>query len=531
MPRPFPLVVSAARRTGIDGPHTACGQNRGEDILTEQTAPVRVRFAPSPTGPLHIGGVRTALFNWLFARHHGGAMILRIEDTDQKRFVEDSVHLITEGLRWLGIDWDEGPEVGGEYGPYVQSERTALYQEWADWLIEHDLAYRCYCTAERLEALRQEQKARKEDPGYDRHCRTLSAEERARNEAEGKPFVIRFKMPIEGTTTVHDLLRGDITFDNRQLQDLVLLKSDGFPTYHLANVVDDHFMRISHILRAEEWISSAPVHRNLYDAFGWKMPQIAHLPVILNPSGKGKLSKRSAGFTDSGRKIPVLLYEFQEAGYVPEAVVNFLTNVGWSFGEDREVFTVEETIERFDLSRVNPAASIFPIEKLDWLNGVYIRDMDPQRLARLLLPVFERAGYEVNLDVLIRVAPLIQPRIKTLNDAIPMAGFFFADDFTPAPAEELIQPKMDAAQTIRALEASRDSLAALPSFDAATQEAALRPLAAALGLKPGQLFGALRTATTAQQVAPPLFETMEILGRDESLRRIDLAIAQVQAVA
>lgn len=498
--------------------------------MTSHT-PVRVRFAPSPTGPLHIGGVRTALFNWFFARHHGGAMILRIEDTDQKRYVENAVQLILDGLRWLGIDWDEGPDVGGEYGPYVQSQRITLYQQWAAWLVEHDLAYRCYCTPERLAALREEQRARKEDPGYDRHCRYLSPDERARLEMEGAPFVIRFKMPIEGTTTVHDLLRGDITFDNRQLQDLVLLKSDGYPTYHLANVVDDHFMRISHILRAEEWISSAPVHRNLYDAFGWEMPQIAHLPVILNPSGKGKLSKRSAGFTESGRKIPVLLYEFQEAGYVPEAIVNFLTNVGWSFGDDREVFSVEETIERFDLRRVNPAASVFPIEKLDWLNGVYIREMDPQRLARLLLPVFERAGYRVDLDRLVRVVPLVQPRIKTLNDAIPVAGFFFAEEFEPAPPDALIQPKMDAAQTLDALRQARDTLAALPDFSAATQEPALRALAQQLGLKPGQLFGVLRMATTAQQVAPPLFETMEILGRDESLRRIDLAIASLETLA
>ena len=377
--------------------------------------PVRVRFAPSPTGPMHIGGVRTALFNWLFARHHGGAFILRIEDTDQKRYAADAIHLITEGLRWLGIDWDEGPEVGGEYGPYIQSERIDLYQQWADWLVEHDLAYRCYCTPERLAALREEQRARKQDPGYDRHCRTLTPEQRAEYEAEGREHVIRFKMPVDGTTTVHDLLRGDITFDNHQLQDLVLLKSDGFPTYHLANVVDDHFMQISHIMRAEEWIPSAPVHRNLYDAFGWEMPQIAHLPVILNPSGRGKLSKRSAGFTEGGRKVPVLLYEFQEAGYVPEAIINFLTNVGWSFGDDREVFTVAETIERFDLGRVNPAGSSFPLEKLDWLNGVYLREMDPNRLAVLLKPVFEQAGYEVNLEMLRQAAPLLQPRIKTLS--------------------------------------------------------------------------------------------------------------------
>lgn len=497
--------------------------------MTDRDPSVRVRFAPSPTGPMHIGGVRTALFNWLFARHHGGTFILRIEDTDQKRYAADSIRLITEGLRWLGIDWDEGPEVGGDYGPYVQSERLDLYRQWADWLVEHDLAYRCTCTPERLQAVREQQLAAKQDPGYDRHCRYLSPEERAANEAAGLPYVIRFKMPVEGTTTVHDLIRGDITFENAQLQDLVLLKSDGFPTYHLANVVDDHFMGITHIMRAEEWISTAPVHKNLYAAFGWEMPKIAHLPVILNPSGKGKLSKRSAGFTEGGRKIPVLLYEFQEAGYLPEAIVNFLTNVGWSFGEDREVFSVEETIERFDLDRVNPAASVFPIEKLDWLNGVYIREMDPERLAKLLLPVFEGEGYEVDFDVLRAVVPLLQPRIKLLRDALDMGRFFFVKDFTPPAADALVQKGMDVPRTRDALERALAVLEALPDFHAATQEAALRALAEELGLKAGQLFGALRAATTAQQVSPPLFESMEVLGRDESLRRIRLALDVLRA--
>ncbi|GAB4424764.1 MAG: glutamate--tRNA ligase [Anaerolineae bacterium] len=496
--------------------------------MTENTVPVRVRFAPSPTGPFHIGGARTALFNWLFARHHGGKFILRIEDTDRKRYDPDALRLLLDGLRWLGLDWDEGPEVGGPYGPYFQSERLHLYQYWAEWLVEQGHAYRCYCSEERLEALRQQQLAAKQDPGYDRHCRTLTPEERERLHQEtGGQFVIRFKMPLEGETTVHDLLRGDITFDNRQLQDLVLLKSDGYPTYHLANVVDDHLMEISHILRAEEWISSAPIHKNLYDAFGWPMPQIAHLPVILNPSGKGKLSKRSVAFSEGGRKIPVLVHEFIEGGYLPEAVVNFLTNIGWSFGDDREVFTVQETIERFDLSRVNPAGGAFPIEKLDWLNGVYIREMADDELARRLLPVFEKAGYPVDLERMRRVVPLIKVRIKTLNDALDMAGFIFTPSFTPPPAEQIVQKGMDAANTKAALQVAADRLAALPDFSAATQEQAMRALADELGLKTGQLFGALRAATTGQRVSPPLFETMEVLGREESLKRIRQAIARL----
>jgi glutamyl-tRNA synthetase len=286
-------------------------------------------------------------------------------------------------------------------------------------------------------------------------------------------------------------------------------------------------MQITHILRAEEWIPSAPVHKNLYEGFGWDMPQLAHLPVILNPSGKGKLSKRSVGFTEDGRRVPVLLHEFREGGYVPEAIVNFLTNVGWSFGDDREVFTVQETIERFDLARVNPAGGAFPVEKLEWLNGVYIREMDPARLANLLKPVFEDAGYTVTDDKLLKVAPLLRERIKTLKDAIPMGGFFFAETFDPAPPDTIIQKKMDAASTKAALEAALARLEALPDFRAEMQESALRALADDLGLKPGQLFGALRMATTAQQVSPPLFETMEVLGRDKSLARIRQAIASL----
>jgi len=497
--------------------------------VTDSSTPVRVRFAPSPTGPMHIGGVRTALFNWLFARHHGGTFILRIEDTDQKRYDPDALRLITDGLRWVGLDWDEGPEVGGEYGPYIQSERLDLYRQWAEWLVEHDLAYRCYCTTERLAALREQQLANKQDPGYDRHCRDLSPAERERLHAEtGGQCVIRFKMPTEGETVVHDLLRGDIVFDNARLQDLVLLKTDGYPTYHLANVVDDHFMRITHILRAEEWISSAPVHKNLYAGFGWEMPLIAHLPVILNPNGKGKLSKRSAGFTENGVKVPVLLHEFREGGYLPEALVNFLTNIGWSFGDDREVFSVEETIERFDLSRVNPAGGAFPIDKLDWLNGLYIREIgSDERLARLLRPVFEEAGYEVNLDVLLRVVPLLKVRIKTLQDAIPMAGFFFADEFTPPGPDLLIQKGMDSASTRAVLEAAIATIEALPDFRAATQEAAFRALAESLNLSASKVFGTVRAATTGQQVSPPLFESNEILGREKVLTRLRLALTQV----
>ena len=337
-------------------------------------------------------------------------------------------------------------------------------------------------------------------------------------------------MPLEGQTVVHDLLRGEITFENEQLNDLVLLKTDGYPTYHLANVVDDHFMRISHIMRAEEWISTAPIHKNLYDAFGWQMPQLVHLPIILNPSGKGKLSKRKAGFTQGGVRVPVLLDEFRQAGYLPEALVNFLINVGWSFGDDREVFSVQEAIERFDITRINPAASVFPVEKLTWLNGVYIRQMDDARLAELVKPILERAGYTVDDEKLMRVIPLVKERMKTLNDVVAVGGFFFEWHFSPAPPDLLIPKGMSARSTQNMLEAAARLLERLPDFEPETQEQAMRKLAEKLKVKPGQLFSALRVATTARKATPPLFETMAILGRETCLKRIHRSVRELDTV-
>lgn len=493
--------------------------------------PVRVRFAPSPTGSIHIGGVRTALFNWLFARQQNGAFILRIEDTDQKRYTEGAVEQITEGLRWLGLNWDEGPEVGGDKGPYFQSQRLDLYREWAEWLVANDKAYRCYTTSEELaEAEEQAKKRGIRWAGYDRRHRYISDDERQRlHEERNGVHVIRFKMPIDGETRVHDLIRGDIVFDNKELSDLVLLKSDGYPTYHLANVVDDHFMAISHIMRGEEWIPTAPIHWQLYNAFGWEMPHILHLPVILNPNGKGKMSKRYKLPEGVDKFVPVMLSEYIDAGYLPEALVNFLTNVGWAFGDDREVFTVEESIERFDILRINPAGSAFPVQKLEWINGVYIRALTPEDLAERIKPFLEGAGLAYDDDKLAFITPHIQERLKTLEEAIGITRFLWIEEFIPAPAEEMIPKKMDATQTRDILQAVYDTLAALPSFDWPTQETALRQLAEDKGIKAGQLFNPIRVATTAQSVAPPLFQSMEALGKDESLRRLQLAIDALAA--
>jgi len=493
--------------------------------LTEKI--VRTRFAPSPTGPLHIGGVRSALFSWLLARHHGGRFILRIEDTDQKRFVEGSIDLITDALSWLGIDYDEGPGKDGGYGPYIQSERLPLYQKWAQWLLDNNKAYRCFCTSERLEQVNKEKEARKEPPGYDRFCRNLSKEEIEKNLAEGKPHVIRLKVPLEGQTIGHDLIRGEVVFDNNTLQDAVLMKSDGYPTYHLAHVIDDHFMEISHVTRANEWLPSLPLHLLLWEAFGWEKPLYAHLPVLLNPNGKGKLSKRHSGFSEDGKKVLVLAKEFKDAGYLPEAVVNFLTNIGWNFGDEREIFDIQEAIERFDIAAVNPANSAFPIEKLDWINGVYMREkLSVDELAKRLRPILEESGLEVNVDRLLKITPLVQTRLKVLTDVVSMAGFFFHDTFSPPTPEMLIPKKLDKDGTRKLLEESHKQYSTISDSEFLTPTLMNigTNLVSNLGLNNSQVFGVLRVAVTGQSISTPTFETMEILGKAESLKRIQIAI-------
>lgn len=492
--------------------------------MTDATPrPVRTRFAPSPTGSLHIGGLRTALFNWLFARHHKGSFILRIEDTDQERYDATALQTLIEALRWAGLYWDEGPEVGGQFGPYVQSERLAHYRQWAHWLVEHDKAYRCFCSPERLRQVNEEKAARKEPPGYDRFCRALSPDESAQRAANGESYVVRFKMPLDGQTVVHDQIRGASVFENANQQDAVLLKSDGFPTYHLAVVVDDHLMQISHVMRAVEWFPSFPLHWQLWEAFGWEKPVFAHLPVMLNPNGKGKISKRHPPVDKHGKIIPVMVHDYMRAGYLPEAMLNFLANIGWNFGDEREVFTMAEAIERFDLTRINPANSAFPTEKLDWLNGEHIRMLPPDELARRLKPILEAAGFRVDNDLLLKITPLVQVRMKHLADVVEIAGFFFRDTFVPAPPENLPQKKMDARQTREALAAAAARLEELNDFSIESQQAAMEALAQELGLSKSQLFGVLRVAVTGQQVSTPLFETMEILGKSTALERLKMA--------
>lgn len=482
---------------------------------------VRVRFAPSPTGHPHIGNIRTVVFNWLVARQHDGQFIIRVEDTDRTRYVPDAVKVIFDGLRWLGLDWDEGPDVGGPYGPYVQSERLHIYREKAHELLEKGWAYRCNCPPERLERVREEQRARGEMIMYDGHCRDLPPDAISPDE----PHVIRLKMPREGQTLVHDMLKGDIVFENSGIDDQVLLKSDGFPTYHLAVVVDDYLMGITHIIRGDDWLSSAPKHVTLYNAFGWAIPEFAHLPLVLGADGK-KLGKRHGAIS---------IAEFKRQGYLPEALFNFLTLVGWApgEGEEQELFSREELIRRFDLRRVNLAAAVFSYEKLDWMNGVYIRQLDQETLLERLIPFWQDAGLIPDpvpaelLPTLRIIAPLVQERLKVLKDVIPLTDFIFTDIPTP-PRETLIGPKMTAEQSRQTLEAARRLLEALPEWTAAAMEPPLRQLCKDLALKAGQVFGILRTATSGKEVAPPLFGSLEALGREttlERLRRAEAALA------
>jgi glutamyl-tRNA synthetase len=484
---------------------------------------VRLRFAPSPTGYLHIGGARSALFTWMFARRHNGRFILRIEDTDQNRSREGAIEDITSSLRWLGLEWDEGPDKGGPYGPYIQTERAELYQEWAHWLVEHGHAYKCFCTVEELAQAREES----DSGGYNRHCRNLTPAEVAENEAAGQEYVIRHKMPLEGTTIVPDLVRGDIVFENNQLTDFVLLKSGGLPTYHLAHPVDDHFMEISHITRGIEWLSTAPVHVNLFKAFGWEMPVYVHLPVILSPSGRGKLSKRTQAFNEEGQQIMVRVEEFRDAGYLPEAVVNFLANVGWSFGGDREKFTLEEAVARFDLASINPAETRLPYEKLDWLNGQYIQELSPEALARALRPFLEAEGYEVNVEALLLIAPSMSVRLKRLPEAVEILRFLFEDKLPDLTLADLTDKKLDEQAAKKAFAETRAFIETVDPYTAETIGAGLQEIGErhSSNGKAGPFLGRMRQAITGQKVSPPLYESMHALGRQRTLALLDNALA------
>jgi len=474
---------------------------------------VRVRFAPSPTGYPHVGNIRTALFNWLFARHNGGIFILRIEDTDQERKVEGAVDIIIDSLKWLGLDYDEGP--------YIQSERLDIYRKYAEQLVQEGKAYYCFCSSERLDAMRKQQMANKLPTGYDRHCRDLTPEEVEAERKQGKRPVVRFRMPLTGQTRVTDLIRGEVVFENSLLDDFVLLKSDGYPTYHLANVIDDHFMEISHVMRAEEWLSSTPRHLLLYRAFNWDAPHFAHLPMILGPD-KSKLSKRHGA---------TAINEYREMGYLPEAMINFLSLLGWSLDDKTEIMSVEEIIRNFSLERISKTAAIFNMSKLQWMNGIYIRRLGPDDFASRCLPFLERdlpleVKRPIDLGYLRSMAPLVQERVKTLAEVPSLVDFFFLDKLDYD--RSLILGKLEKEQAVAILQRTKEVLKDLPDWKAETLEATVRPLTEEMGMKAGPFFGVLRVAVTGRTASPPLFQTMEVLGREKCLQRLNVATAKLK---
>ncbi|MFZ5845606.1 MAG: glutamate--tRNA ligase [Patescibacteria group bacterium] len=460
---------------------------------------VRTRIAPSPTGnDLHIGNAYTALINYVFAKKHGGQFIVRIEDTDRTRLVPGSEERILESLSWLGISPDEGPNVGGPFVPYRQSERLEVYKKYAEELVKKGHAYYCFCTPERLTKMRQEQEARHEPPMYDGRCREVKVKSSKLKVKNGEKYIIRLKVPKEGKTTFHDIIRGEISFENRLIDDQVLLKSDGFPTYHLGVVVDDHLMKISHIIRGEEWISSTPKHVLLYQFLGWKSPLFAHMPLLRNPD-KSKLSKR---------KNPVWVSWYREQGFLPEAILNYLATMAWANPEGKEIFSLEEMIEAFKLEDIQTTAPIFNIEKLRWINKQYLMNKPIEPFVRLVSGASVYSGTPNFQDIARGTAPLVQPRIGTINEYDTVAGFYYEKPRTieQQPDKHLISvAKM-------ALENSE--------WNKGAMEQSIRNEAKTAGVEAKDVFMALRLAVTGRTVGPPLLESLEILGREETLRRL-----------
>lgn len=476
----------------------------------------RVRFAPSPTGEMHVGSARTALFDFLIARKSEGSFVLRIEDTDQERLVPGTVERIMDALSWLGLKPDEGPSQGGPYAPYVQSERLPLYQDAAQELINSGAAYECFCTPERLASLREQQVAANQPPRYDRLCLRLSKGEIGQRMSEGTPHVVRLRVPEQGSVSFIDRIRGEITFAYAELDDAVLLKSDGFPTYHLAVVVDDHAMDINLVIRAEEWISSTPKHLLLYSAFGWEPPEYAHAPQIL-AKDRSKLSKRHGA---------VSVQEFREKGYLPEALVNYLALLGWNPGDDREVFSLEELAEVFTLERVMKAGAIFDEEKLKWLNGKYIRAFSPAELVQNLAAHLPAPARELNLE---KAVQSIQDRLETLTDAAELMDFYFTAP-SMIPEELLIHKKLTKPEVLDGL---TFAVAVLERVGDSVQDSAqlkdvvLAEITAA-GLSNMQVLWPMRVALTGKKASPDVFDVTVALGVQEAKERIAAAMTQLQ---
>jgi glutamyl-tRNA synthetase len=464
---------------------------------------VRVRFAPSPTGSLHIGSVRTTLYNYFFARQNKGTLILRIEDTDQDRLVEGAVDSIYDGLRWMGVAWDEGPREGGPHAPYIQSERLPRYQGAAQELVDKSAAYFCFCSKERLAAVRAQQAAAKQITRYDRHCRNIPPAEAAER-AKTESHVVRLKVPDSGTIGVDDLVYGRVEWPIETIEDQVILKSDGFPTYHLAVVVDDHEMGITHIFRGEDWLPSTPKHLLIYQAFGWTVPPIAHFPNVLGADGK-KLAKRHGA---------TKVEQFRADGYLPEAMVNYLALIGWAPGTEEEQFTMDDLVAKWRIDQVQKAGGKWDKDRLDWFNGVWIRKLSVPQLIARLEPFVPK---EWDRATLAKAVPLIHERMKTLAEAHDQLDFFFND--VSLDAAVLVQEN-DRAKSIRVLARTEAALRALPSFDTAGIKAAIEAIAAELNWKLKPVTLVIRAAVTGKRIGPPLYESIGLLGKEKSLARI-----------
>ncbi len=469
---------------------------------------VRVRIAPSPTGDPHVGTAYIGLFNYVFAKKNGGQFILRIEDTDRTRSHPKWEQAIIESLKWVGLKWDEGPDIGGPKGPYRQSERSHIYKEHAEILLKNGTAYRCFCTEERLEQMRVHQKALKQPPGYDGLCRNLDAQEIQANLDKNLPFTVRLRINKMEKTIVKDKLRGEVEFDNAQVDDQILLKSDGFPTYHLANVVDDHLMEITHVIRAEEWISSTPKHIMLYNAFGWKLPEFIHMPLLRNDD-KSKISKR---------KNPVSLVYYQQAGFLPQAMLNFLGLMGWSMPDDREMFSLDEMIQNFNWDRISLGGPVFDLKKLTWLNGRYIREtLNLNQIETMI------SNYLLQQPKFSKIIPLIFERIEKLEDFVPLVDFFFKGSLS-YNFNELLPKGIEKKPFIDLLKEFSENIDSCIDWTAPTIEQLLRNFCDEKNIQSKILFMPIRIIVTGKTASPPLFETMEVLGRELCRRRVREAI-------
>jgi glutamyl-tRNA synthetase len=479
---------------------------------------VRVRFAPSPTGYLHVGGLRTALYNYLFAKKNNGVFVLRIEDTDRSRFVEGAVENLIETLKWVGLEYDEGPGVGGDFGPYFQSQRLEIYHKYAQELVDKGYAYYAFDTPERLQQLREEQLKKKLQPKYDKRDLHLSKEEVQAKLKAGEPHVIRLNVPPSQKVIVNDFIRGTVEFDTDIIDDQILIKSDGYPTYHLANVVDDHLMGITHVIRGEEWLPSTPKHVLLYDFFGWEKPIFAHLPLLLNPD-RTKLSKRQGD---------VAVEDYRAKGYLKEALINFVALLGWNAGDDKEFYLMDELIEKFELEHVHKAGAIFNIDKLNWLNGEHIRYKSPEELLPMFKAEYQKSEYAVlNYDdeLLLKIVKSMQERVTFISEFITKCRYFYE---APKEYDPEVIKKRWKEETPKHLTELLHEFEKLENPTKEDFEHALRQTAERLGIGAGKLIHPVRLAVSGVGRGPGVFDILEIVGKEEVIKRIKTALEKIK---